>query len=139
MKGEARTRCRLASLSLLVLLAAAAAAACASSSTPPGANKYMGTFEQGGYLLLRWQEGLECLRLAIDEVDNANIDKEFVAAKIQRFHTAMRETGGMRTISRFEVVLDRVTKAFQKKDFLAANAALNEAFALLDDKGGRLV
>lgn len=61
MKREGKAIRRLASLALLVLLAAAAASACTGSSTPPGANKYLGSFEQGGYLSLRWQEGLEVM------------------------------------------------------------------------------
>jgi hypothetical protein len=52
---------RTAQLAFLAVLATAAIAACASSSTPPGANKYLGSFEQGGYLFLRWQEGLEVM------------------------------------------------------------------------------
>jgi hypothetical protein len=49
------------SLALLVILVAGAATACSGSSTPPGANKYLGSFDQGGYLFLRWQEGLEVM------------------------------------------------------------------------------
>lgn len=52
---------RLARAALLAVLVAVALAACAGSSTPPGANKQLGTFEQGGYLLLRWEEGLEIM------------------------------------------------------------------------------
>jgi hypothetical protein len=53
---------RTAQLAFLVILATVGTAACASSSTPPGANKYLGSFEQGGgYLFLRWQEGLEVM------------------------------------------------------------------------------
>jgi len=61
MKRTSEMTSRLASLALLVVLVAAAAAACTGSSTPPGANKYLGSFEHGGYLLLRWQEGLEVM------------------------------------------------------------------------------
>jgi hypothetical protein len=56
-----RMTSRLARVALLVVLVAATPAACAGVSTPPGANKYLGTFEQGGYLFLRWQEGLELM------------------------------------------------------------------------------
>ena len=52
---------RLAALALMVILIVAAATACTGRSTPPGANKYLGSFEQGGYLFLRWQEGLEVM------------------------------------------------------------------------------
>jgi hypothetical protein len=45
----------------LVFVVAGAVAACTGSSTPPGANKYLGTFERGGYLFLRWEEGLEVM------------------------------------------------------------------------------
>jgi hypothetical protein len=45
----------------LAFILAGAVAACAGRSTPPGANKYLGTFEQGGYLVLRWEEGLEVM------------------------------------------------------------------------------
>jgi hypothetical protein len=45
----------------LLLAVAGAVAACTGSSTPPGANKYLGTFEGGGYLFLRWEEGLEVM------------------------------------------------------------------------------
>lgn len=52
---------RLARLALLGFLLIAGAGACAGSPTPPGADKYLGSFEQGAYVLLRWQEGLEVL------------------------------------------------------------------------------
>ena len=61
MKRTGKMTSRLTSLALLVILIAAAAAACTGSSTPPGANKYLGSFEHGGYLFLRWQEGLEVM------------------------------------------------------------------------------
>ena len=61
VKRTIEMKSRLGSLALLVILIAAAAAACRGSSTPPGANKYLGSFERGGYLFLRWQEGLEVM------------------------------------------------------------------------------
>ncbi len=61
MNIASKVTSRLASLALLAILIVAATAACAYSSTPPGANKYLGSFEQGGYLFLRWQEGLEVM------------------------------------------------------------------------------
>ncbi len=48
-------------LALLVVLATTGMAACGSSSTPPGASKALGSVAQGGYLFLRWQEGLEVM------------------------------------------------------------------------------
>jgi hypothetical protein len=48
-------------LALLAVLVATGMTACTGSSTPPGANKYLGSSEQGGYLFLRWQEGLEVM------------------------------------------------------------------------------
>jgi hypothetical protein len=56
-----KTTSQLARLAFLGILIAAAATACTGRSTPPGANKYLGSFEQGGFLLLRWQEGLDVL------------------------------------------------------------------------------
>ena len=52
---------RLAVSTILVALATGAAAACVGRFTPPGADKAMGSFGQGGYLFLRWQEGLEVM------------------------------------------------------------------------------
>ena len=52
---------RPAGVALLIIVVAAAVAACTGSSSPPGANKYLGSLEQGGYLLLRWQEGLDVM------------------------------------------------------------------------------
>jgi hypothetical protein len=51
---------RLAILPLAVLLLLASGG-CAGRSTPPGADKYMGSVQAGGYLLLRWQEGLQIM------------------------------------------------------------------------------
>jgi hypothetical protein len=48
-------------LALLVVLVTTGVAACGNSSTPPGANKTLGSVAQGGYLFLRWQEGLEVM------------------------------------------------------------------------------
>lgn len=48
-------------LAFLVILHAGAAAACSSAASPPGANKALGSVAQGGYLFLRWQEGLEVM------------------------------------------------------------------------------
>ena len=56
-----KTAVRLACLAILVVLVTAAVAACGRSSTPPGASKAMGSAERGGYLFLRWQEGLEVM------------------------------------------------------------------------------
>jgi hypothetical protein len=52
---------RVAHLALLVVLVTTGMAACGSSSAPPGANKALGSVAQGGYLFLRWQEGLEVM------------------------------------------------------------------------------
>ena len=52
---------RVAHLALLFVLVATLIAACGGSSTPPGANKAMGSVAQGGYLFLRWSEGLEVM------------------------------------------------------------------------------
>jgi hypothetical protein len=48
-------------LALLAVLVATGMTACTGSSAAPGSNKYLGSFEQGGYLFLRWQEGLEVM------------------------------------------------------------------------------
>lgn len=61
LKTTSNMASRLAYCALLLVLVAASAAACAGGSTPPGANKYLGSFEHGGYLFLRWQEGLEVM------------------------------------------------------------------------------
>ncbi len=50
-----------AHLALLVVLVTIGGAACGGSSTPPGASKVLGSSEQGGYLFLRWQEGLDVM------------------------------------------------------------------------------
>ena len=52
---------RLTRLALLIVLVTTAVVACGGSSMPPGANKALGSCEQGGYLFLRWQEGLEVI------------------------------------------------------------------------------
>jgi hypothetical protein len=46
---------------LLVALLVVAAGACSRAVSPPGPNKAMGNGVQGGYLFLRWQEGLEVM------------------------------------------------------------------------------
>jgi hypothetical protein len=48
-------------LALLVVLVVTTIAACGGSSNPPGASKAMGSVAQGGYLFLRWPEGLEVM------------------------------------------------------------------------------
>jgi hypothetical protein len=48
-------------LAVLALLAVSSLVACSERSTTPGANKALGTCAQGGYLFLRWQEGLEVM------------------------------------------------------------------------------
>ena len=48
-------------LTLFVVLQATAVVACGGPSSPPGAHKALGTCDQGGYLFLRWPEGLEVL------------------------------------------------------------------------------
>jgi len=48
-------------LALLVALVTTGLVACGSSSTPPVADKALGSIAQGGYLFLRWQEGLEVM------------------------------------------------------------------------------
>ena len=61
MKRAGKTTIRLTRPALLVVLVTIAAVACGRSSTPPGANKVLGSVAQGGYLFLRWQEGLEVM------------------------------------------------------------------------------
>jgi hypothetical protein len=61
MVPAGRTAVRLTCLALLVVLIATAVVACGGRSTPPGASKTLGSAEQGGYLFLRWQEGLEMM------------------------------------------------------------------------------
>jgi hypothetical protein len=51
---------RLAGLALLVVLLMITAG-CSATDSPPAADKYLGNFGQGGYLLLRWQEGLDVM------------------------------------------------------------------------------
>jgi hypothetical protein len=52
---------RLTRLALLVVVVTIVVVACGRSSSPPGASKAMGSAERGGYLFLRWQEGLEVM------------------------------------------------------------------------------
>jgi len=61
MRHLGRMMIRMVHLALLAVLVATGMTACTGNSTPPGANKYLGSFEQGGYLFLRWQEGLEVM------------------------------------------------------------------------------
>jgi hypothetical protein len=61
MKLARRMAIRPAHLALLVVLVTIGVAACGGSSTPPGASKVLGSSEQGGYLFLRWQEGLDVM------------------------------------------------------------------------------
>ncbi|MBN1660311.1 MAG: hypothetical protein JXA93_18075, partial [Anaerolineae bacterium] len=49
---------RLVRVVLLAIVIEATIVACSHSAIPPGANKVLGSVEQGGYLFLRWQEGL---------------------------------------------------------------------------------
>jgi hypothetical protein len=58
MKGKQGITGRLAGLAILAALLTATVAACVGSVSPPGADKVMGSFAQGGYLFLRWPEGL---------------------------------------------------------------------------------
>ena len=58
-KGEAIIQ--LADLALVVVLLTIGVAACGGSSNPPQAAKALGSVAQGGYLFLRWQEGLEVM------------------------------------------------------------------------------
>ena len=46
------------SMVALVALALTGVAGCVSRSSAPGANKALGSFAQGGYVLLRWDAGL---------------------------------------------------------------------------------
>jgi hypothetical protein len=48
-------------LALFVVLQATAVVACGGPSSPPSAHKALGTCDRGGYLFLRWPEGLEVL------------------------------------------------------------------------------
>ena len=48
-------------LALLIALLATGIAACGGGSTPPVADKALGSVPQGGYLFLRWPEGLEVM------------------------------------------------------------------------------
>jgi hypothetical protein len=58
-KGRASTTItRLVRQALLALLATALVAACTGTSTPPGPDKTLGATSRGGYLFLRWDEGL---------------------------------------------------------------------------------
>jgi hypothetical protein len=61
MRQASKTSIRTVYLALLVVLVTTGMAACGSSSTPPGASKALGSVAQGGYLFLRWQEGLEVM------------------------------------------------------------------------------
>lgn len=61
MKLARRMAIRPVHLALLVVLVTIGVAACSGSSTPPGASKVLGSSEQGGYLFLRWQEGLDVM------------------------------------------------------------------------------
>jgi hypothetical protein len=51
----------LAGLALVTVLVIGAAIACSGNTTPPGPDKALGSFERGGYLFMRWQEGLEVM------------------------------------------------------------------------------
>lgn len=51
---------RLAGVALLASLMATMAT-CTAADSPPAADKYLGTFAEGGYLFLRWPEGLQVM------------------------------------------------------------------------------
>jgi hypothetical protein len=48
-------------LALLLVCLTTGLAGCGGSSTPTGASKVLGSVAQGGYLFLRWQEGLQVM------------------------------------------------------------------------------
>lgn len=82
----------------------------------------------------RVAESCECLRLALTELESLSVDDAFIRAKIQRFEKAMRAGGGYARMARLAPVLDRVMRAFEERRFDAANAALNEAFVMLEER-----
>ena len=61
MKRAVKTTIRLTRLALLAVLVTTVVVACDGSSSPPGASKALGSAARGGYLFLRWQEGLEVM------------------------------------------------------------------------------
>jgi hypothetical protein len=58
-----RTKESMTGLARLALLGALLATmiSCTATESAPAADKYLGTFAHGGYLFLRWQEGLEVM------------------------------------------------------------------------------
>lgn len=61
MRQTGKVIARGAHLALPALLLSLWVIACGRSTTPPGANKALGSVAQGGYLLLRWEEGLQVM------------------------------------------------------------------------------
>ena len=80
----------------------------------------------------RWGEAANYATLALAEARSTAVDAAFVGAKIRRFDKLMRAAGGLQALGRFEAALEPVMQAFEKRDFRAANLALNRAFALLE-------
>ncbi|MBI5510910.1 MAG: serine/threonine protein kinase [Deltaproteobacteria bacterium] len=80
----------------------------------------------------RLAEACQYAELAIAEANNTVVDAVFVGAKIQRFDKLMRRVGGLKTVDRVAAALDKVMLAFEKREFTAANQALNEALEALE-------
>ncbi|OGQ92011.1 MAG: hypothetical protein A2289_23090 [Deltaproteobacteria bacterium RIFOXYA12_FULL_58_15] len=73
---------------------------------------------------------VRCLELAREELNKIEIDRTFVAAKMQRLHMMVGERVAQAN-PEIRARSVEMTEAFAKKDFAAVNSVLNRAFAEL--------
>lgn len=79
---------------LLVVVLAGAAAACSGGAAPPGASKALGSFVKGGYLFLRWPEGLEVMIVHDLAGEGTAHSSGFVAGPLSIERGSARVDGG---------------------------------------------
>jgi hypothetical protein len=78
-----------------------------------------------------WAATLTALTAALELVQRLEVDREFIADKIDRYARAVQERPSLRSSVRCQEVLSRARAALQAGDLAAANRELNRAFERL--------
>ena len=82
----------------------------------------------------RWQVHIDSLESALARARSLDLDRDFVAGKLERFEATLNEKGQPHNRAHFDGMVERARGALERGELGSANQTLNHAFDTLRAK-----